>query len=538
MHNSSAAVANDVGRPKVGRTLVVALDSLDLLLVEKWAAEGHLPYLCGLLKSCPLVRMTALSRVLQGAKWLSTATGVSPGKHGLYHQSQINSGSYEIGEFHADHVSANFFYQQLDDAGVRCTIIDLPGDRPRHLSHGRQVVDWGSEFSYWHFETDPPELRQEILRDIGSHPFTNYGHTQRGERGARQLRKKLERGLELKTRLGQQFMDRHDWDFLFINSSEGHKAGHWLWRFWDTQHPDFVEAEPYLRDGLREIYRGLDQELEALASRLGPEDNLIVISDHGMMAGFRGQHMIDDILVRLGVLVRPGEDKAAQVQAEQSGQRPSLERRVLRRAWRVRKLIKSSIPNFAKPALHKILGEKDKPDWSRTKVFSLPTDRNSYLRVNLRGREPHGIVEPGKEYEELLDRLESELRALINVDTGEPAVEEVFRLRGLYPGSQVDDLPDISVLWRSEAPIDAVTSPEIGLLKKKAVESRSGNHRPEGFLLARGPAFREGTMSLHGDILQVAPTLLRLYGVPVPAHYEMGPIDEIFAADTLQAEAH
>jgi predicted AlkP superfamily phosphohydrolase/phosphomutase len=536
MDNSSAALASGMERAPSGRTLVVALDSMDLLLVQKWAAEGHLPYLNELLESCPLVRMTALSRVLQGAKWLSTATGVSPGHYGLYHQSQIRNGSYEIGQFHADHVKPDFFYQVLDDAGVRCTIIDFPGDRPRQLSHGRQVVDWGSEFSYWHFETQPAELRQQILQDIGTHPFTNYGHTQEGEEGARQLRKKLERGIELKTRLGQYFMDRKDWDFLFINSSEGHKAGHWLWRFWDTQYPDFVETDVYLRDGLREIYRGLDQELEALASRLGPNDNLIVMSDHGMMAGYRGQHMIEDILVRLGFLVRPGDGKAGKSDQTLSGQGKSMERRVMHRAWRIRKFIKSSIPEFAKHFLHKMLGENTKPDWSRTKVFSLPTDRNSYLRVNLRGREPQGIVEPGQEYEQLLDTLETELRALINVDTGEPAVEEVFRLRELYPGPQVDDLPDISVLWRSEVPINAVTSPAIGTLRIKASESRSGNHRPEGFLLAKGPAFKKGAISLYGDILQVAPTLLRLHGLSAPSHYEMGPINEIFTADAMQAE--
>jgi predicted AlkP superfamily phosphohydrolase/phosphomutase len=64
-------------------------------------------------------------------------------------------------------------------------------------------------------------------------------------------------------------------------------------------------------------------------------------------------------------------------------------------------------------------------------------------------------------------------------------------------------------------------------------EGRTGNHREQGFLLARGPAFREGAGRYQGNILQIAPTLLRLHGVQIPAQFEMGILQEIFADEPV-----
>jgi predicted AlkP superfamily phosphohydrolase/phosphomutase len=123
-----------------------------------------------------------------------------------------------------------------------------------------------------------------------------------------------------------------------------------------------------------------------------------------------------------------------------------------------------------------------------------------------------------------LSLIEREFRALINVATGKPAVEEVFRVHELYPGPRVDDLPDLAILWSSDAPINAVESPRLGRLEIRAVEDRSGNHRPEGFLLARGSGIQPRVTDLYGDILHVPATLLALHGVCVPDHYDMPPL--------------
>src|SRR5450756_2050639 len=64
-------------------------------------------------------------------------------------------------------------------------------------------------------------------------------------------------------------------------------------------------------------------------------------------------------------------------------------------------------------------------DWSKTTAFAIPSSYSGFLRVNLRGREPQGIVQPGAEYEQVLRRLENDLKQLTDPETGEPVVDRV-----------------------------------------------------------------------------------------------------------------
>src|ERR1700735_1500085 len=116
-----------VAHPK---TIVIGLDALDLLLVERWSRAGELPCLKQLLDTCPTVKLSTPSRVLQGTVWPSVLTGVGPGRHGLYFQAQLRNRTYSLMDKFADHVRFRRFYQHLGDAGLRCGIADIPSDSP------------------------------------------------------------------------------------------------------------------------------------------------------------------------------------------------------------------------------------------------------------------------------------------------------------------------------------------------------------------------------------------------------------------------
>jgi predicted AlkP superfamily phosphohydrolase/phosphomutase len=321
---------------------------------------------------------------------------------------------------------------------------------------------------------------------------------------------------------------------MFLVFMEAHKAGHWLWKYQDASHPDHEDCSAELRDGILTCYRSLDRELAALASMLGPQDNLLVLSDHGMQANFRGNHLAETILERLGLLVRKGgRSQSSDVVA--SGRDGTQEARRARR-WKALGSLRRVLPRSLKRSLRELLNVP-RVDFMRTQAFTLPTDRNTYLRINLQGREPRGLVVPGVAYERLLDRIEAEFRALVNVATGRPAVSDVLRLRKLYPGERAEDLPDIAILWSAEAAIDAVRSPTIGEIARRVRELRSGNHREEGFLLARGPAFQRGALRSTGDVLQIAPTLLELHGVDMPAQFTQRPLTSVLRHEDVKRRA-
>jgi hypothetical protein len=131
-----------------------------------------------------------------------------------------------------------------------------------------------------------------------------------------------------------------------------------------------------------------------------------------------------------------------------------------------------------------------------------------------------GSVARGAQYTALLSEIEAGLKSLVHPMSGEPVVEDVYFPGLLFKGPNADHLPDVSVVWNAKAPIHAVTSPTTGLIRGLPDPQRSGNHRPEGFALFRGPSCAAGVGLIEGDGRQMPATVLKLFGIAPPAHYE------------------
>ncbi len=500
-----------------GRTVVIGVDSLDLLLVERWAADGLLPFFASQLRESSFIHLVAPWRVLQGAMWPSVLSGRSPGYHGTYFVTQLDNGTYDVVRITADHVGALPYYSWLDADGLRCAIVDFPHVEAIAGFKGLHIVDWLSEFQTNDFTVQPSSGRQDVEIRFGKlQPSGGYGSTPNSIDGHRELRRKLEASISMKFRLMQELLERDDLDHICTVFGEAHKAGHFFWKYMDADHPDHAAVEPYLRDGMLEIYQLLDKRLGELVQLTTPNDNVIIFSEHGMQANYRGEHFVAAILQRLGLCESDSGSATAGCHGNPNGGRASLHA-----------LIRRVAPRSVVRSLRRRFGLASRRNWHRIQVFQIPTDRHSFLRVNLRGREPRGVVAPGAEYQSLLARLEREFRALVNVDTGRPAVEATYRIRELCPGPRTEELPDLAIQWSSDVPLTSIESPTLGRLKMRVQEDRSGNHRPGGFMLARGPGIQPHATRLQADILQFPTTILALHGISRPEQFEMPALDAL-----------
>ena len=212
-----------------GRTIVIGVDSLDLLLVERWAAAGFLPFFASQLRDCNLVRLSTQTSVLQGALWPDLISGRSPGNHGTYFLTQVTNGTYHLDGIRADRINAVPYYGVLDSHGVRCAIVDFPHVMPIDGFKGLHIVDWLSEFQTWQFTVQPPTRKREVESFGILRPTGGYGSTGDSLDAHRRLRGKLEATLQMKTALAKELLRRDDLDHICVVYGEAHKAGHFFW---------------------------------------------------------------------------------------------------------------------------------------------------------------------------------------------------------------------------------------------------------------------------------------------------------------------
>jgi predicted AlkP superfamily phosphohydrolase/phosphomutase len=174
-------------------------------------------------------------------------------------------------------------------------------------------------------------------------------------------------------------------------------------------------------------------------------------------------------------------------------------------------------------------------DMERTKAYA--EENRSILWLNVKGRDPKGIVEPGKEYEALRDVIIEELEKLTCPYTGEKIVERAYRREELYSGDYVHEAADILVMWNGYTARLSHTSkgPDyIKKLSKSELEKLEANlqhnaeHWLNGIFLAWGPNVKPGTKIDNAHIMDLAPTALFAQGVPVPKDMDGKVLTDIF----------
>ena len=156
--------------------------------------------------------------------------------------------------------------------------------------------------------------------------------------------------------------------------------------------------------------------------------------------------------------------------------------------------------------------------WARMPGFALPfLDAFSALRVNLVGREAAGRMTGGDAYDAYLDALAAELFSLQHADTGEPAVEALYRPDAHAEPAAFGAAPDMVIWWRKSRPFRTLRSPGLGTMMGEPFDVRPGEHIMHGMLLVSHARAKSGYQPTDGvTALDIAPTICGLAGLQPP----------------------
>jgi len=272
-----------------------------------------------------------------------------------------------------------------------------------------------------------------------------------------------------------------------------------------------------LGNALRDVYIACDAAIGQVIQQAGPDANIIMFSLHGMGPNASRTDVMPEMLSRILA------DKAS---AGEPLRKPRLSdrlRALIPNEFRSR--VKARLPYWIQDKLTLYWRTGD-IDWSTTRAFAAFGDLDGYIRINLRGREAQGIVAPGEEYQRLCQQIADGLKTFVDEDSGEPLVESVAMTDEIFPhGAQRALIPDMIVHWTPGSAYRhrRIVSPRYGAIPwptpGRHPQGRGGNHRPAGFVLACGDAFEPGGRIERADILDLAPTVYELLGLPVPVSF-------------------
>jgi predicted AlkP superfamily phosphohydrolase/phosphomutase len=498
------------------KVLFLAFDALEETLVDKWAAEGLMPTFAQLGERGTTYSLRNNMDFFPDTGWVEVGTGKSAAGAGLYWQpEQVHVGESRMRANRPEDLGAPYFWRRASDAGRRVAVIDVLYAPPEPGLNGVLLRDWGLHSAGFGRGSDPADYVDEIVARYGEYPIP-HGWSEEEQRswgcdaeGA--TRESLERmahrlgeATDLKTRVVLGELEREDWDLFLAGFHEGHCAGHQLWHFMDEASPWYEpDAPAELKDGIKNSYGRLDDSLARVLQHVGSETEVFVLLTRGMATSVGGWQLLPEILVRLGY------SSAGAVASSVRARLPAPVTKLIKAV--VRGPLRDRLKSAAGTPMHPLENPRTKAAWVRCGLTGA-------IRLNVRGRDPFGCVEPGEEYDAICADLKRELEALRTSDSGEPVVVEAVRSDELLGEKYHPNLPDVLVKFRQEAVITSVTSPRIGTVSKPARDDhflRSGEHTDHVRLWHLGPGAEAGKVG-DGHVLDVAATVLERLGVPVP----------------------
>lgn len=481
------------------RVLYIGLDSADPELLFEWSKSGAMPALGELLASGSWARLKNLPGFGSGAMWPSIATGLSPAAHGRYFARQLRQNTYRTTIYRAAEITGKPFWAHISEAGGKIGIFDFPHAALIKGLNGIQVVDWGThDASFPNLSTDPPGAAAGFEADFGADTIGHCDIPGRDMASYQRLTALLVERARLRAEMGCRYLGDEDWDFFSTTFHDSHCAAHQLWHFHDPGHPDFeAAAAERLADPMKQVYGAMDAGIGRLVEAAGKDAHVVVFAGPGMGPNYTARHLMDDILLRL-------ENPSAR------GRRSIMDP------------LKTAYRKLAPPALRtRLRARADQFDEaslarsrSKRRYFALPhNDISGAIRINLVGREPNGLVEPGPEYDALCRQLTADLKEITNLDTGKALVDQVIRVDDVCDGAYRRDLPDLFVTWNRRRPILRIGSPKIGELSRPYPGNRTGDHNAECLFIASGPTIAPGKLEHPVTIFDIAPSIMALLGM-------------------------
>jgi predicted AlkP superfamily phosphohydrolase/phosphomutase len=488
----------------VSKVLVISWDGATFDVLDPLLSHGHMPNLAQLIEDGVRARLQSCIPPISAAAWVSFQTGKNPGKHGVFEFLSYVPGQYEPGVVNATHIKAQTLWDLLSQAGKRCTVINVPVTYPPKPINGLMVSGFltpavaGAALRQSSF-TFPEELKEEIFQhvDYEIHAYPRSAL----QKGPAQFVRDLIRIEGKRLELAQYLAQAHDWDLCMVHVHSTDTLQHMLWeRLQSVASASYLESE--LDQLVLEFFATLDQGIQRLRQLLDKDDTLILLSDHGFGPVTHTFH-VNDWLMSEGFLV------------------PRVSRgRLQRLRWAKKALKRLDVFNLRLRAgfLHRrspLQRAKRRElasvaDWSRTQAFALMGTECAGIYVNLKGREAQGIV-AGDEYERVCQQLVERARHI-------PGLKEAraYRRQDLYHGPCLDSMRDV-VLVPGEGYHIATALSETGQLLRPTPANLASGHSMEGILVVKAGAAQQPALSGGVTIFDLAPTILRLLDLPVPA---------------------
>jgi predicted AlkP superfamily phosphohydrolase/phosphomutase len=431
------------------RIVFIGLDGTPYTFLRRLIAEGRAPNAAKLVQQGSLLRMDSVWPWVSSVAWSTMMTGVNPAKHNIFGFIDRDPSTYKQFIPTSRHMKAKTLWEVLSDAGRRVAVINVPVTYPPREVNGILVSGFLS-----------PSLEKAVypasfLPTLQSLSYVVDADPWKARESKDAALAEVNAVLDARIRTLFHLLDSDNWDYLHVHIMETDRLHHFLWQ-------QMEEEDPVYSPAFYGFYERIDDMLGRLAAKLDDHTTLMWMADHGFCT-VKKEVYVNRWLMDHGYL----------------------------------KL--RTVPPDRKKGLNEI-----DPG---SVAYSLDPGR---VVIRVQGREKHGCVAPGAEYDSVREEIASAALEFRDPDSGDAVFQAAFKREDLYHGPYLEQAADLIL-----APFDGY-DPK-GVLFKETLTHKGdelvGVHtHDDAMLYVGGRAIASKQIS----VLNVMPTILDIMDVPHP----------------------
>lgn len=492
------------------KTLIIGLDGGTWDVFGPLCEWGAMPHLAALRERSAWGPLLSTVPPFTAPAWASFMTGMNPGKHGVMHfwqghgspKERLRGGGQPV---NSTHIRAPLVWEYFHAADRPTGVINVPLSYPlrRVKGFGISGMLTPPHARDWYY---PPDLREQLHGYIIDLEYGRPGQPLRLEDLPRPL-EMLDDVIQMTERRGMhslRLMQERDWDAFMVVFTGTDRISHHFWHYLAPASEEVAaRLDVRVSERLSAYFELLDQLLGALVKNAGEDAHVLILSDHGFGPAARHWVHLNNWLLELDLL-RLHMGKGGWMQ------------RVKRRAPWLKDLAKRVLPKEAREAVQQHGSLADAVDWDHTLAWAVPLYHHvAGVYLHHTRYRPPGPVSPAAA-PGLLDFIVEQAQALRIPGTGRPLFTRIQLREEVYHGPYADQFPDVILTMDP----DYAAVPTLGSTLVTPIPPgmmlRSGDHRPEGMFLLAGPGVQPGPLATSPSIIDLAPTILYLAGLPVP----------------------
>lgn len=502
------------------KLLIVGLDGATFDILEPLMKLGLLPRMEHAIQKGVKARLQSTIPPVTGPAWVSFMTGKNPENHGIF--DFVTSAAKESLArriIHYGDIKSNTLWSILTRKGKKVGLINMPITFPLPKLDGFAIPGMltPGNVTEW---TNPPHLMKELKPIIGSYIPDVWWQLYNESRIVPFLHRLISSASQ-KARISSYLMTKYDWDFLMTVFTGTDRIQHALWDLISivSKGGNLGKGRNKIEHLIRTYYRKIDNFIGDTIQKIDDKTQLFILSDHGF-GPLKGKFSINNWLTTQGFLAW-NEKKVKRLNARN---------RILRTigkmdVFKLRRTVFSKVtPRQARMKAYDFL---ECIDWSKTRAYAASnTEQGIY--INLIGREPYGIVEPGGEYEKTRNEIIAELKRIKSPDSKDGLVSTIHKREEVYDqGKFVSHAPDI-IFFLKDGEYLADVQLKDHLFEETSWKTGSGTHRMEGIFIGYGNDIQKGVEADALRIIDIAPTILNIFNIPVPDDMDGNVRTEIF----------